>query len=93
MVKLTVRLPDDLHGALVEAAAREGRSLNGQVVWLLAHSYTAGPLHPDRSGEPALSPIEAAKAEMAAQREAHARKKDAELAKAEAKGAKVERVT
>ena len=34
-VKLQLRLPQELHAELVEAARREERSLNGQIVYLL----------------------------------------------------------
>lgn len=34
-VKLQLRLPPELHAALVELATREERSLNGQIVYLL----------------------------------------------------------
>jgi hypothetical protein len=34
--KITIRLhDDDLHARIVQAAAREKRSLNGQIEWLL----------------------------------------------------------
>lgn len=36
MVNLNLRLPPDLHAALTEAARRENRSLNRQIVYLLA---------------------------------------------------------
>jgi hypothetical protein len=35
MPKLNVRLPDDLHAALTDAAAEDERSLNGEILWLL----------------------------------------------------------
>jgi len=35
-VKLQLRLPPELHAALVEMAKREHRSLNGQIVYLLS---------------------------------------------------------
>ncbi len=34
-VPLTVRLPEDLHAALVERAQLDARSLNGQIIFLL----------------------------------------------------------
>lgn len=34
-VKLQLRLPPELHAALVEMAVKEQRSLNGQIVYLL----------------------------------------------------------
>ncbi|MDQ6669421.1 MAG: toxin-antitoxin system HicB family antitoxin [Chloroflexota bacterium] len=34
-IPLTLRLPQDLHAALVERAQLEGRSLNGQIVFLV----------------------------------------------------------
>lgn len=35
VVRLLLRLPPDLHAALVALAAREQRSLHGQIVYLL----------------------------------------------------------
>lgn len=35
LAKMFVRLPSDTHQALVEWAREDGRSLNGQIVWLL----------------------------------------------------------
>ncbi|MEX5634788.1 toxin-antitoxin system HicB family antitoxin [Parafrankia sp. FMc2] len=40
--QVKLRLPDDLHARLVEAAQREDRSLNGQIVHLLRRSLDAG---------------------------------------------------
>jgi predicted HicB family RNase H-like nuclease len=34
-VRLTVRLPAELHRRVVELARRDRRSLNGELVWLL----------------------------------------------------------
>ena len=34
-VPLTVRLPEDLHAALVERAGLDARSLNGEMIFLL----------------------------------------------------------
>ena len=34
-IPLTVRLPEDLHAALVERAQLDARSLNGQIIFLL----------------------------------------------------------
>lgn len=34
-IRLLLRLPPDLHAALVALAEREGRSLNAQIVYLL----------------------------------------------------------
>ncbi len=34
-VPLTLRLPDDLHAALVERARLDARSLNGEIIFLL----------------------------------------------------------
>ena len=34
-VPLTVRLPEDLHAALVERAKLDARSLNGEIIFLL----------------------------------------------------------
>lgn len=39
--RLTLRLPPELHDALVERAARERRSLNGQIVHLLSEQTRA----------------------------------------------------
>lgn len=36
--KLQLRLPPELHAALVEMAKREQRSLNGQIVYLLSQA-------------------------------------------------------
>lgn len=35
-VKLTLRVPEDLHARLAAAAKADRRSLNGEVLWLLA---------------------------------------------------------
>lgn len=35
MKKITVRLGDELHARIEQAAGREKRSLNGQIEWLL----------------------------------------------------------
>jgi len=35
VVPLTARLPEDLHAALVERAALDARSLNGELIFLL----------------------------------------------------------
>ena len=37
-IPLTVRLPEDLHAALVERAQLDARSLNGEIVFLLRES-------------------------------------------------------
>lgn len=37
-VKNTIRIPSDLHAALVVSAESESRSLNGQIVYLLRKS-------------------------------------------------------
>jgi predicted HicB family RNase H-like nuclease len=34
-VKLTLRVPEDLHARLAAAAKADQRSLNGEVLWLL----------------------------------------------------------
>jgi hypothetical protein len=34
-VAINLRMPRDLHARLTRLAAGEGRSLNGQIVWLL----------------------------------------------------------
>jgi len=34
-VPLTVRLPEDVHSALVERAQHDARSLNGEIIFLL----------------------------------------------------------
>ena len=41
-VKLQLRLPTELHAALVEIAKAEHRSLNGQIVYLLAQATESG---------------------------------------------------
>lgn len=38
VVKLFVRLPTDLHAALVDSAKNEHRSLNGQIIHLLTEA-------------------------------------------------------
>jgi len=35
LIGLMLRLPEDLHHALKDAATREARSLNGQIIFLL----------------------------------------------------------
>ena len=37
-IPLTVRLPEDLHAALVQRAQLDARSLNGEIVFLLRES-------------------------------------------------------
>lgn len=37
-VKLTLRIPEDLHAKLVALADADQRSLNGEIAWLLARS-------------------------------------------------------
>ena len=39
-VKLSIRLPADMHATLTEQAKREERSLNGQIVYLLRQTIT-----------------------------------------------------
>ena len=41
-VKLSIRLPADMHATLTEQAKREERSLNGQIVYLLRQTITTG---------------------------------------------------
>lgn len=41
-VKLSIRLPADMHATLTEQANREERSLNGQIVYLLRQTITTG---------------------------------------------------
>jgi predicted HicB family RNase H-like nuclease len=41
MVKLTIRIPDDLHADLATAAAEDQRSLNGEILWLLRQAIAA----------------------------------------------------
>jgi hypothetical protein len=38
VIKLVLRLPPDLHAALVQRAREEQRSLNGQIIYLLRQS-------------------------------------------------------
>lgn len=40
--RILVRLPDELRGVLLEAARRNERSLNGQIVYLLRRAIDAG---------------------------------------------------
>lgn len=35
MKKITIRLDDELHARIEQAATQEDRSLNGQITWLL----------------------------------------------------------
>lgn len=35
ILRMTLRLPSDLHAALADLARREGRSLHAQVIYLL----------------------------------------------------------
>jgi hypothetical protein len=37
MMRLTLRLPDDLYIEIANAAEAERRSLNGQLLWLIEH--------------------------------------------------------
>ena len=37
-IPLTVRLPEDVHAALVERAELDARSLNGEIIFLLRES-------------------------------------------------------
>jgi hypothetical protein len=37
MVKITLRLPDDLHDAIAEIANQKDRSLNAQIIRALRH--------------------------------------------------------
>jgi hypothetical protein len=39
-VKLTLRIPDDLHGRIVDLAKRERRSLNSEITVLLEIALT-----------------------------------------------------
>ncbi|MFF6785800.1 Arc family DNA-binding protein [Streptomyces sp. NPDC012510] len=41
MVKVTVRLPDELHARLVSQAATDRRSLNSEILHLLEAALTA----------------------------------------------------
>lgn len=41
MIRLGLRLPDDLHRELTEAAETEGRSLNAHLVYLLTAANAA----------------------------------------------------
>ena len=41
MVKLTIRIPPDVHEQLVSAAAADERSLNGEILWLLRKAIEA----------------------------------------------------
>lgn len=38
MKKITLRVPDDLHKQLVEAAEKNQRSMHGQIVWIIKKS-------------------------------------------------------
>lgn len=41
--RITVRMPADLHAALVRLAEEESRTLNGQIVYLLRQAVRAHP--------------------------------------------------
>ncbi|MGP3967605.1 Arc family DNA-binding protein [Streptomyces sp. 6N223] len=49
MVNFNLRLPDDVHEAVKAAAAREGRSQHGQILWYLrlATGLSETPNRPD----------------------------------------------
>jgi hypothetical protein len=35
MIRFTLRLPEDLHARLTQAAAEDQRSIHGEILWLL----------------------------------------------------------
>ena len=41
MIRLTIRLPDDLHASLDAAAREDRRTLNSEMLWLLARALEA----------------------------------------------------
>ncbi len=45
-VRLTVRLPAALHAAITEAAQRQNRSFNGQLIEILQKASYAGQFYP-----------------------------------------------
>ncbi|QNP72109.1 toxin-antitoxin system HicB family antitoxin [Streptomyces roseirectus] len=53
MVNFNLRLPDDLHAAIKAAAAHDGRSAHGQMLWYLRRAVESSgkPNHP--GGDPA----------------------------------------
>lgn len=50
-VRITLRLPKELHEALVNSATAERRSLNGEIVYRLEQTMT--PIRPPRPATPA----------------------------------------
>lgn len=41
VMRITLRLPDDLYAEILAAAETERRSLNGQLLWLVEHGIQA----------------------------------------------------
>jgi predicted HicB family RNase H-like nuclease len=52
MRNLNIRLPDPLHERLKQAAARDDRSLNGEILWLLKIGLDVRDTTPDPGGQP-----------------------------------------
>ena len=38
-VEVKIRLPEDIHAQLKELAAKEGRSMNKQITWILTTDF------------------------------------------------------
>jgi hypothetical protein len=49
MKYVSLRVPDDLHAELTEWAARDQRSLHGQILWALQQALAADRQEPRRS--------------------------------------------
>lgn len=50
MLRLTVRIPNHLADLLVDDASKNVRSMNGQIVWILAEHYRS--LQTKKDAEP-----------------------------------------
>lgn len=67
MARMTLRIPDSLHAALAERAAREGVSMNQYIVFALSRVTTADAVVEQRAAFEALRsryPAEVAEAEL-----------------------------
>ncbi|TDB97555.1 Arc family DNA-binding protein, partial [Actinomadura sp. 7K534] len=56
MVRISLRLPEELHARLVEQAARDRRSLNSQILHLLEETLDAAESDTDPPGGGSASP-------------------------------------
>lgn len=45
MKRISLRMPDDLHAQVQQAAERDQRSLHAQILWLIQQSLTQGEEH------------------------------------------------